>query len=274
MIMANPIPTEIQEQIKEALKRIENEHQVQILYACESGSRAWGFASVDSDYDVRFIYLHKSEWYLSINVEHRRDVIELPISDNLDVSGWDLRKTLQLFQKSNSPLWEWLGSPIIYQEEFSVIQNMRKLANTCYSPIACQYHYFKMAKGNNPDNLADEKVKLKKYLYALRPVLAVIWLEKQLGVVPTEFQKLIDGVVTDQNLKQAIARLLKMKMAGTEKDVGDIIPEISNFLNTELQRMEEQEFEKQTGNCPVEELNNLFRQALDEVWSSKHRKLL
>ena len=272
--MANQIPTKIQEQIQEALKRIENEHLVKILYACESGRRAWGFASVDSDYDVRFIYLHKPKWYLSIDIEHRRDVIELPISNALDVSGWDLRKTLQLFQKSNSPLWEWLGSPIIYQEEFSVIQNMRQLAKTCYSPIACQYHYFKMAKNNNPDYLADEKVKLKKYLYALRPVLAVIWLEKQLGVVPTEFQKLVDGVVTDQNLTDAIARLVKIKMAGREKDVGDIFPEISNFLNTELQRMEEQEFEKRTGNCPVEELNNLFRQALDEVWSSKYRNSL
>ena len=101
------------------LANLEKEHQVKILFACESGSRAWGFPSQDSDYDVRFIYLHPQDWYLSIEVERKRDVIELPISDDLDITGWDLRKALQLFKKTNPPLLEWLGSPIIYAEPYT-----------------------------------------------------------------------------------------------------------------------------------------------------------
>ena len=104
--------------VGEELRRIEQAYDVRVLYACESGSRAWGFASQDSDYDVRFIYVHSRDWYLSI--EDRRDVIEEPISDSLDISGWELRKTLRLLRKSNPPLLEWLKSPVVYawDEEF------------------------------------------------------------------------------------------------------------------------------------------------------------
>jgi len=95
------------------LDQIETQHGVKILYACESGSRAWGFPSTDSDYDVRFLYVHPAEWYLS--VDEKRDVIERPLTpENFDIGGWDLRKALRLFRKSNPPLLEWLGSPNIY----------------------------------------------------------------------------------------------------------------------------------------------------------------
>ena len=85
------------------------------MWACESGSRAWGFPSVNSDYDVRFVYLRRTEDYL--RASPLRDVIEIPISDELDISGWDLPKALGLFRKSNPPLLEWLQSPIVYQQE-------------------------------------------------------------------------------------------------------------------------------------------------------------
>jgi predicted nucleotidyltransferase len=258
----------IQPTVIESLASIEDQNDVRVIYACESGSRAWGFDSADSDYDIRFIYINRPEWYLAIDLERKRDVIELPINDDLDISGWDLRKALQLFQKSNPPLLEWLGSPISYFEKYSVISSMRDLAAQCYSPIACQYHYFKMAKGNFRDYLTGERVWLKKYLYVLRPILAVIWLERQLGVVPTEFQKLVEGVVDDADLKKAIDELLDLKRSGSEMDFAPKIPEISQFVESELDRMEREQFERRTGNCPVEELNGVFRSALDEVWSS------
>lgn len=99
------------------LEQIEKDEDVTIFYACESGSRAWGFPSADSDYDVRFIYVRPRDWYLSIDVEEKRDVIERPINDALDISGWDLRKALKLLRKSNPPLLEWLSSPIVYKEQ-------------------------------------------------------------------------------------------------------------------------------------------------------------
>jgi predicted nucleotidyltransferase len=85
---------------------------VVVLLAVESGSRAWGFSSKDSDYDARFIYLRRPEAYLSIRAP--RDVIERRIVDEVDVNGWDLRKALGLLMKSNPPLLEWLQCPIIY----------------------------------------------------------------------------------------------------------------------------------------------------------------
>ena len=258
---------DIQSTVIESLISIEIQNDVRVLYACESGSRAWGFDPEDSDYDIRFIYLNRPEWNLTIDLERKRDVIELPINDALDISGWDLRKALQLFQKSNPHLLEWLGSPISYFEKYAVISSMRDLAAQCYSPIACQYHYFKMAKGNFRDYLTGERVWLKKYLYVLRPILAVIWLERQLGVVPTEFQKLVEGVDDDADLKKAIDELLDLKRSGSEMDFAPKIPEISQFVESELDRMESEQFERRTGNCPVEELNEVFRAALEEVWS-------
>ena len=118
----------MRERITDGLKEIEADENVVVFYACESGSRAWGFPSQNSDYDVRFLYLHSVDWYLSI-VE-KRDVIERPINDQLDVNGWDLRKALELFRKSNPPLLEWLDSPIVYQEKFTIASQMRELSKT------------------------------------------------------------------------------------------------------------------------------------------------
>ena len=125
--------------IQSELNRIESQYDVRVLYAVESGSRAWGFASTDSDFDVRFIYLHKPEWYLS--VETKRDVIEEPISDSLDISGWDLRKALGLLRKSNPPLLEWLKSPIVYRENAEFTSSFRALAAKYFSPEKCYLHY-------------------------------------------------------------------------------------------------------------------------------------
>ena len=101
----------IKKRIDEELEAIESQNNVKILYACESGSRAWGFPSKDSDYDIRFIYIHRTEWYLRVDNSRLRDVIEKPIDDELDVSGWELRKALILFKKSNPAFIEWLNSP-------------------------------------------------------------------------------------------------------------------------------------------------------------------
>jgi predicted nucleotidyltransferase len=254
----------MKKRIVSTLNAIEQTHNVSILYACESGSRAWGFASQDSDFDVRFIYARKLEWYLSIDLERKPDVIELPITDELDINGWDLRKALQLFRKSNPPLLEWLGSPIVYVDKGSLAPRMRELASESYSPVACMYHYFKMAKRNFREYLRGDRVRLKKYFYVLRPVLAVLYLERGLGSVPTEFSRLLDSVVTDVELRREIDDLLICKMAGQELDDGPRNPVISEFLEQELARMEEQGFEKRVQRCSVEKLDGLFLDVLRE----------
>ncbi|MDX2226561.1 MAG: nucleotidyltransferase domain-containing protein, partial [Verrucomicrobiae bacterium] len=160
----------ILQQIDFHLDQIETTHNVRILHACESGSRAWGFASTDSDWDVRFIYVHPRDFYLSI--ESHRDVIENPISDDLDISGWDLRKALGLLLKSNPPLLEWISSPIVYRQDPDFLRNFRRLSEDFYSPQRCFRHYLHMAEGNHRHYLLGETIALKKYFYVLRPVLA------------------------------------------------------------------------------------------------------
>ena len=147
--------------ITSQLKMIEESRQVRILYALESGSRSWGFASRDSDYDVRFLYVHPVEWYLSIR--DQRDVIEIPITDSLDIKGWDLKKALKLFRKSNPPLLEWLRSPIVYRDVAGLAESLRNLIPAFFSPKNGMYHYLHMAKGNFREYLQGESVWTKKY---------------------------------------------------------------------------------------------------------------
>ncbi len=258
---------DIHSEILTTLKNIEIEKNVRILYACESGSRAWGFPSEDSDYDVRFIYANEPDWYLSVNVENKRDVIEKPINDILDVSGWDLRKALKLFYKSNPPLLEWLGSPIIYREDYATAQDMRDLAKTGYSAKACIYHYYNMAKSNYRSFLQGETVRVKKYFYVLRPLLAVRWLERNLGIVPTEFQTLVDTILTDQALIDDIYALIEQKKLGTELEAGPKIASINTYLESEMERLADQEFDVMADRINIEKLNSFFRKNLKEIWS-------
>ncbi len=256
----------MEEIIRAHLGQIEASENIKVVYACESGSRAWGFPSVDSDYDVRFLYVRPVEWYLSI--DEKRDVVELPINAGLDISGWDLRKSLQLFRKSNPPLLEWLGSPIVYLENYSVAAKMRKLASVHYSYSACLYHYLHMARGNFRDYLKGEEVWIKKYFYVLRPILAMNWIEQQLGVVPTDFYVLVEKLVTEPELRMEIDHLLAAKRAGAELDRGARIEPISQFIERELARWETYEIVNHKYPSFTDKLDELFRESLAEIWYS------
>ena len=253
------------ETIQNKLKEIQAQKNVVILYACESGSRAWGFPSKNSDYDVRFFYVHPRDWYLSVDLETKRDVIEQPINDQLDISGWDLRKTLKLFHKSNPPLLEWLGSPTVYLEPYSTAEKMRELAKTFYSAKACMYHYRNMAEKSYRRYLGGDTVWVKKYFYVLRPVLAINWLERDLGVVPTEFAKLVHAVLDEDQLIEAVEALLAQKKLGAELDKGPRVPIISDYLDSELERLSGEKFEAYAQKPDSEGLNTLFRETLSEV---------
>lgn len=252
------------QRIEEMLARVEAEHGVRILYACESGSRGWGFDSADSDWDVRFIYCHPRDWYLSI--EEERDVIELPIDDLLDMNGWDLRKSLRLMKKSNPVLLEWLSSPIVYREDAGIMAGVRSLAHDFYQPAACLHHYLHMAQGNFREYLQGETVWLKKYFYVLRPVLACLWIERGLGNVPMAFDELVAGVVEDSELKRHIAELAALKRSGAEMDNGLRIPVIHLFLEREIARLSDMVASVSRTSVPPElqaKMNRFFRDTLD-----------
>lgn len=249
--------------IQATLSSLEASEGIKVLYAVESGSRAWGFPSRDSDYDVRFIYIHRPEWYLSI--EERRDVIERNLEHDVDLSGWDIRKALLLFRKSNPPLLEWLHSPIVYREHPPFTQALRSLLPSYYSPRACMHHYLNMASGNLRHYLQGESVWTKKYLYVLRPVLAAKWLEQDLGVVPVEFDHLVEELVDDPELRRAIEELLARKRQGAELDKGSRIEIISRFVESEVERLEAKRSRTAGRDLPFEPLNRLFRGMLEGV---------
>lgn len=257
--------------IQQALEAAERTEGIVVLLAVESGSRAWGFPSIDSDYDVRFVYVRHSDWYLSIDLEGRRDVIERPLQDNIDLSGWDIRKALKLFQKSNPPLLEWLQCPIVYRERFSLATRLRALLPTFYSPRTSFLHYLHMAQGNIREYLRGDIVWRKKYFYVLRPLLAMRWIDQGLGPVPIEFRKLIEATVPDPTLRKAIDDLVSTKRSGAELDRGPRIPAVSDFIEREIARLEQTASDRPSAAPPTEALNELFRGTLNEVWHNERR---
>lgn len=262
---------DVRQQIAEELKKIEEAENVRILYACEAGSRAWGFPSKDSDYDVRFIYVRAEDWYLSIFT--KRDVIERPISDKLDINGWDLRKALNLFRKSNPPLLEWLGSPIIYREDPEIAEQIRRFTPLSFSPRACMYHYLHMAKGNYREYLQGEQVKIKKYFYVLRPILACEWIEKHHTMPPIEFDRLVDSLIPRKSeLGTIVADLLARKRAGEEMDNEPRIDLINDFLDHKIRYYEQTAAGMETGDgVQGQSLDDWFRSVLRAVWEKGDR---
>lgn len=252
--------------ILENLSRIEQEHNVRILYAVESGSRAWGFASRDSDYDVRFIYIHPVEWYLSIR--DKRDVIESPISDALDISGWDLRKALGLIRKSNPPLFEWLGSPIVYLDRYDLAYRLRGMMREFVSPRQCIYHYLHTARNNFKRYLSDENVRLKKYFYVLRPILGCAWVEKHNTMPPTEFVRLYGDAGLPPDLTEQIDGLLARKMAGDELDREPRIEVLNRFLEERIAWYSSYVEGMPRTEVDIDRLDELFREMLEKVWVS------
>lgn len=260
------IKKEIFEQVTVRLKEIQEREQVKILFACESGSRAWGFPSKDSDYDIRFIYIKKIEHYLSI--DETQDVIEENFENDFDLSGWDIKKTLKLFKKSNPQLIEWLYSPIVYLKDEIFYNDLLKLLDIYFSPKSCMYHYLSMAENNIRAYLNGEQVVRKKYFYALRPILACKWIENNYGPVPTEFQKMVDNLIEDKILKEKIENLIIEKMSGAEFSLGNKIPEISDFIEQEFNRLKNSNFYFTKKEYDSQHLNLLFRNTLQRVWNS------
>lgn len=233
LVSAHPVEPAMRERILACLRRLEADHDVKVLFACESGSRGWGFASPDSDYDVRFIYVNRLSWYLT--VEPGRDVIEQPISGDLDVNGWDLRKTLQLLRQSNPTLLEWLRSPIVYCEEANAAAQLRSLAEEGFSAVRGYHHYVSMAKKNFREHLRGEEVRYKKYLYVLRPLLAARWIRDGRGAPPMRFAALAEATLDDRLLLDEINRLLDVKMRAGEAATSPRWNGIHEFIERELE---------------------------------------
>lgn len=243
----------MKEKILQKLKEIEVQKDVKILFACESGSRAWGFASPDSDYDVRFIYKHDLNYYLSL--WEQPDVIEFMTEDDLDGSGWDLRKTVKLLAKSNAPLLEWLSSPIVYFQYEPFLKQMQSLAQDCFSPIACLHHYLGTTK-NFMDACQAEEVKLKSYFYALRTALAGKWIIEKNSFPPVAFVELLP--IAPLDVQEKVLELMEIKAVQDEKYLHPKEVLITEFLMETVQFNEENAGGLKVGKKMGEELDGVF----------------
>lgn len=230
------VAPEMRVAITRRLVEVEERHGVRVLYAAESGSRAWGFPSPDSDYDVRFIYVHPRDWYLSVN--EARDVIEDGVDEmDFDVAGWDLRKALRLFLKANPALWEWLVSPIVYRDDGGVARRLRGIAAGTYSPKALAHHYLSIAREKERRTVASkERVKAKKYVYVLRPLLALGWLDENGTLPPMAMPEIMTGVTLPENVRQAILDLVEHKAVTPEGAYVDRIPLLDEWMEEAYER--------------------------------------
>lgn len=244
----------MKEKILEKLKEIEKSKNVEILFAVESGSRAWGFASPDSDYDIRFIYKHKPEYYLSL--WEKPDVIQFMTEDDLDGSGWDLRKAVKLLAKSNAPLIEWLFSPMVYFKNDDFAKQMQDLAVECFSPIAVLHHHLGTTK-NFMEVCEMEEVKLKSYFYALRTALAGKWIIENNTFPPVSFADLLP--IAPQNIQEKILELQQIKANQDENYLHPKEVLITDFLLETIKFNQENANKLGSGKKLSEELDLFFR---------------
>jgi predicted nucleotidyltransferase len=242
--------------IQQKLLELEQTENIKILYACESGSRAWGFASPDSDFDVRFIYARPVAYYLGIT--DNPDFIDLPINEVLDIRGWDIRKALKLFLKSNISLFEWVQSPIVYREDSDFAAEIRSIMQEYFSLRASANHYSSLVFNTLHDDLQANEVKLKRYFYALRSTLACLWIVDRRTVPPMEFSKLRD-LINDKYFQDTVDGLLVQKQSADEKTLIKPVPMLQAWLQDTLTYCKEQISLAPSEKKQPDELNQLFR---------------
>lgn len=221
----------VEELVLMKIREIEEKENIKVLHVIESGSRAWGFASPDSDYDVRFIYVRKKEFYLSLRAN--KDFIDWELNDVLDINGWDLKKALQHFHKSNATLFEWSNSPVVYYTTDTWKKIYDSVACNYFACKSALYHYYGTANKNYHEYLCEDMVKYKKYFYVLRPILACKWIEEKKCPPPVLFDELFNTVLED-DMKAAVEDLLAKKIRMSESDKAPKIDVINQYIEEKL----------------------------------------
>lgn len=253
----------MEEKIMQYLNEIEKEKSIKILLACETGSRAWGFPSPDSDFDIRIIYVHKKDWYLSLS--EKKDSIEQMFENNdIDITGWDLRKSLRLLQKSNPPLLERIQSPILYKAEEGFLLEINELAESQYSRIATIHHYLSMAKKFLEELRENEEYKLKKFFYALRSATACKWIIDREEMPPIEFPKMLDGLNIENDLIDRIEELIKIKANISESYLHKGEFALMNFIESCINSADEKRNTLPSSKGNTKDLDSFFLKILSK----------
>ncbi len=237
------------------LKEIERDHGITILYACESGSRAWQFPSPDSDFDVRFIYVRPVDFYLSIL--DRDDHLSFPINDELDIYGWDLKKVLKLIRKSNTTPFEWLQSPIEYGARDDFREKLWELCPNYFNRKSNIHHYLGIAKGALDTVVNKDEIKIKKLFYVLRPLLAAKWCLKKNTIAPMTIGPLL--TLMPAGLKKMVEELIDFKATAAEGFIVNLDPALRKYIEEEFKHCTAGAEELLVPKFELDELEIFFR---------------
>ncbi len=243
--------------IQDKLTEIEKAHGIKILYSCESGSRAWGFPSPDSDYDVRFIYTRKLEDYLTI--QPNKDHLSFPINDELDIYGWDISKVLQLITKSNTTPFEWLQSPVIYKEDEVFKDELWKLSQNYFCPRSNIHHYLGIARGAM-ETMNGEDIKIKKLFYVLRPLLAALWCAEKNTIAPMSIFQLMELLTDD--LRKKVLSLIDLKSTASESYLIKIDADLRKWIDITFDYCMEASIKMERKSFDKEEADIFFRKTI------------
>ncbi len=252
--------TQIKETIQLKLDEIQQKEHIRILHCVESGSRSWGFASPDSDFDVRFVYIRRKNDYLQL--QEIRDVIEWEVNDVYDICGWDLQKYLRLLHKSNPTCFEWANSKEIYRTSPEWEQISAVLPDY-FQKRPMMHHYLNMAKANYRKFFTNDIVKLKKYFYVLRSLLSCQWVSDRNTAPPMPFVELINAELSPE-LFPIVNELLERKKVTGELGMQPHIPELDTYIVDKFE-----ELTSKANEIPKESydnwemLNQLFLSLLD-----------
>jgi len=256
---------EIRESILNKLEETQNKYNVRILLAIESGSRGWGFASPDSDYDCRFIYVHERDWYLS--VLDKKDIIEYAADEIYDINGWDLKKVLQHLMKSNAVMHEWLYSNMVYIRNEEITGILRDMAKQYFNPIASSYHYLSMAINKYNEIQVEEESKLKKYFYTLRPLANVLYIKEHMKIPYMEYEHNLNEIEVRHEIREEIDKLLEIKKVSDESYkipkntiLMDYFKEVIEATEENLKEM------KFTKNKDYSDIDIAFKKIIDLAW--------
>lgn len=258
----------IKEEILEKLKDTQIKYNVKIPIAIESGSRGWGFASKDSDYDCRFIYVHEKDWYLS--VLDKKDFIEYAVDEVFDINGWDLKKALKHIMKSNAVMLEWLMSNEVYIKNECINNKLLEVAKEHFNPISVSYHYLNMAKKKIDDIKAEDESKLKNYFYILRPIACILFIDKYKQVPFMEYRKNLEKIEVEDNVLLEINRLLEIKSDVCESYKIPKNKLLIDYFDTIVEQTEERlknsKFEK---NRDYDSVDIVFKEIIEMVWENE-----
>ena len=206
--------TQIAGAILQKLLETQANYDVKIPLVVESGSRGWGFASPDSDYDCRFIYIHERDWYLS--VFDKPDIIEYAAGKVFDINGWDLKKFIAHTVKSNAVMLEWLSSNEIYLKDEPITSLLSELGEWFFNPISVSHHYLSMAVKKYKDIISANESKLKYYFYVLRPLANIRYIEDYGKMPHMEYAKTLADIDLDEAVSGEIRRLSEVKALSNE----------------------------------------------------------